>query len=203
MRGIVCDIELTGSDFERIRREHLRGVRIPDFARVWLAAEQRADALKAQGHEDGYVTGVVWTCRWIADDGVRYDAPVNGRRGDVAPAPASRNHEPAYEELIDREAAQAEAMAAGGRERPGLPGYVSGVTATFAWTWRWAVPRSSRPSVTGWPKPYAPWAVAAVRHGPVLRALPFAAAAVHVSTTRGTRRGEHAAEGQQRRSASG
>ena len=136
-------MELTGSDFDRIRREHLRGVHIPDFARVWLAAEQRADALKAQGREDGYLTGVVWTCRWIANAGVRYDMPVNGRRGGLAPSPISRKSESAYEELIEEEAAQAEVMALRQREWPDLPGYIAGVDATFAWTWR----RSGRPPI--------------------------------------------------------
>lgn len=129
-------MELTGSDFDQIRREHLRGVRIHDFARLWLTAEQRADALRAEGREDGYLTGVVWTCRWIANAGVRYDIPVNGRRGGLAPSPITRAHSLAIEELIEQEATQAEVMALRGREWPDLPGYVAGVDATFAWTWR-------------------------------------------------------------------
>jgi hypothetical protein len=141
--GSCCGIELTGSDFDGIRREHLRGVRVRDFARVWLAAEQRADVLKAQGREDGYVTGVVWTCRWIANADVRYDAPVNGRRGGLAPSPISRRSESTYEELIEEEAVQVEVMALRGSEWPDLPGYIAGVDATFAWTWR----RSGRPPI--------------------------------------------------------
>ncbi|TCN32718.1 hypothetical protein EV644_12489 [Kribbella orskensis] len=51
-------MELRGSDFDRIRREHLRWVKVTDFARLWLTAERRADALKAEGREDGYLAGV-------------------------------------------------------------------------------------------------------------------------------------------------
>ncbi|TCO33056.1 hypothetical protein EV652_10355 [Kribbella steppae] len=136
-------MELRGDDFDRIRREHLRGVRVRDFARVWLAAEQRADALKEQGREEGFVTGVVSACRWIANADVTYDVPVNGRRGGLALSPITRVHTLAIEELIEEEAVQAEVMALRGREWPDLPGYVAGVDATFAWTWR----RSGRPPI--------------------------------------------------------
>ncbi|MEV5967218.1 hypothetical protein AB0L70_35950 [Kribbella sp. NPDC051952] len=118
-------------------------MRVADFARVWLAAERRADALETLGREDGFVTGVVWTCRWIANAGVRYDGPVNGRRGDVAASPISRRHESAYEELIEEEAVRAEVKALRAGDWPDLPGYVAGVAATFAWAWR----RSGRPPI--------------------------------------------------------
>jgi hypothetical protein len=47
-------VELTAQDFERIPQENLR-VRSVDFARLWLAAEQRADALKREGQGDWYL----------------------------------------------------------------------------------------------------------------------------------------------------
>jgi hypothetical protein len=51
-------MELRGSDFDRIPRQHLRGVSVSDFARLWLTAERRADALKSEGREDRYLAGV-------------------------------------------------------------------------------------------------------------------------------------------------
>ena len=41
-------MEITARDFERIRQENLR-VRLTDFARLWLAAEQRAGAMNRDG----------------------------------------------------------------------------------------------------------------------------------------------------------
>jgi len=128
-------MELRGSDFDRIRREHLRGVKVTEFARLWLTAEQRADALKADGREDGYLAGVQWTCRWIANGSYRYDAPVDGRHGESARSPITRKSEFAIEELIEEETLAAERLV-GRWEWPGRPGYVEGVAATLAWTWR-------------------------------------------------------------------
>ncbi|TCC48075.1 hypothetical protein E0H73_43135 [Kribbella pittospori] len=128
-------MELRGSDFDRIRREHLRGVEVTDFAWVWLAAERRADALKIDGREDGYLAGVQWTCRWIANGEFRYEAPVDGRRGELARSPISRKSEFAIEELIEAETQAVERLI-GRWEWPGRPGYVEGVFATLAWVWR-------------------------------------------------------------------
>lgn len=136
-------MELTGSDFDRIRREHLRGVRRHDFALLWLAAEQRADALKAQRREDSYLTGVVSTCRWIANAGVTFAVPIDGRHGESARSPISCRRNSAIEELIESEASEAERLSARGWDPPGMDGYVAGVAATFAWTWR----RSHRPPI--------------------------------------------------------
>ncbi|TCC35088.1 hypothetical protein [Kribbella sindirgiensis] len=136
-------MELTGSDFDRIRREHLRGVRRHDFALLWLAAEQRADALKARRREDSYLAGVVSTCRWIANAGVTFDEPIDGRHGESARSPIGCRSSSAIEELIESEASEAERLSARGWDPPGMPGYVAGVTATFAWTWR----RSHRPPI--------------------------------------------------------
>jgi hypothetical protein len=141
--GSFCGMELNGSDFDRIRREHLRGVRSHDFALLWLNAEQRYDDLRGQGREDGYLDGVVSTCRWIANAGVNYDVPIEGRRGGMAPAPITYKPDLAYEELIEREAVEAERLNDRGWDPPGRQGYVAGVYATFAWTWRRSRRRSS------------------------------------------------------------
>jgi hypothetical protein len=64
-------MKLTGRDFDRIRRQHLRGVKVTEFARVWWQAEQRCDALTAKGQVDWYLFGVLTTCRWVAGAGIR------------------------------------------------------------------------------------------------------------------------------------
>ena len=85
-------MELKGSDFDRIRGEHLRGVRRHDFA-----AEQRYDELKTRRQEDNYLGGVVSTCRWTANAGVTFDQPINGtanrraRRSAISTAPHTRS----------------------------------------------------------------------------------------------------------------
>jgi hypothetical protein len=58
-------MELSGRDFDRIPPENLR-IRVSDFARLWLTAERRADALETDDREDPYLTGVQSTCRWLA-----------------------------------------------------------------------------------------------------------------------------------------
>jgi hypothetical protein len=126
-------MELTGRDFDRIRRENLR-VRVTDFARLWLTAERRGDALKAQGAAgDWYLAGVQVTCRWLGHAFVTFDYP-SGPAREPAYAPITRTRERAYEELIERETQAAELAA--GRGLPGRPGFAEGVLATLAWTWR-------------------------------------------------------------------
>jgi hypothetical protein len=128
-------MELRGNDFDRIRREHLRGVTVADFARLWLTAERRADALKAAGREDGYLAGVQWTCRWIANGAYRYDVPVDGRHGELARSPITRKCVFAIEELIEAETLEVERLV-GRWEWPGRPCYVEGVFAMLTWVWR-------------------------------------------------------------------
>lgn len=136
-------MELKGRDFDRIRREHLRGVKVAEFARLWLTAERHAEAVKAEtGHEDGYLAGVQWTCRWIANGSYRYDAPNDGRHGELARSPITRKSVYAIEELIEEETIAVEKLI-GHWEWPGRPGYIEGVFATLAWTWR----RSGRPPI--------------------------------------------------------
>jgi hypothetical protein len=125
-------MEITGRDFERIRRENLH-VRVTDFARLWWTAEQRADALAAGGGSDWYLAGVQITCRWLAHSFVTFDYP-SGPVRQAAHAPITRTRSRAYEELIELETQAAEGWA--GREWPGRPGFVEGVMATLAWTWR-------------------------------------------------------------------
>jgi len=125
-------MEITARDFERIRQENLR-VRLTDFARLWLAAEQRADALNREGQGDWYLAGVQITCRWLAHATVVLNYP-SGPVRQPATAPITHARARAYEELIELETQAAERWV--GREWPGRPGFVEGVVATLAWTWR-------------------------------------------------------------------
>ena len=54
-------MELTGRHFDRIPRTNLH-VPVREFARLWLTAERRGDALVAEDREDFYLTGVCATC---------------------------------------------------------------------------------------------------------------------------------------------
>jgi len=135
-------MELRGSDFDRIRREHLRGVKVTDFARLWWQAEQRHDALRAHDQVDWYLVGVLAACRWIANAWIPYDGPIDGRHGEMAKTPLTLKSAWVIEELIEEETMFAERLV-GRWEWPGRPGYLEGVFATFAWTWR----RSGRPPI--------------------------------------------------------
>lgn len=126
-------MELTARDFDRIPRENVH-VRVSEFARLWWAAERRADALEAEGlAEDSYLTGVQSTCRWIAGAIIT----VNGLSGPVcvwAASPITGVQEKAYQELIAEETLAAERAVIG--SPPGRPGFVDGALATLAWAWR-------------------------------------------------------------------
>src|SRR3979490_3135327 len=52
--GPFCGMESMGGGIERVPRGNLR-VPLVDFARVWVAAERRADELKAAGQGDWYL----------------------------------------------------------------------------------------------------------------------------------------------------
>jgi hypothetical protein len=126
-------MELTARDFERIPRENLR-VPVREFARLWLTAERRGDALAAEGRGDWYLTGVQITCRWLACAFVTFNLP-SGAVRERAYAPITGSRRKAYEELIAAEAEAAErAVARDGL--PGRPGLAEGAMATLAWAWR-------------------------------------------------------------------
>jgi hypothetical protein len=96
-------MELMARDIER------GNLRVPlvDFARVWVAAERRADALEAAGQGDWYLTGVQVTCRWLACSTVVFDYP-HGPVRQLAHAPITRTQRLAHEELIAAETLAAE-----------------------------------------------------------------------------------------------
>jgi hypothetical protein len=128
-------MKLMGRDFDRIRREHLRGVKVTEFAHLWWQAEQRGDELGAEDQVDWYLVGVIAACRWIANAWIPYASPTDGRNGEMAKTPLTLKSAWVIEELIEEETMYAERLV-GRWEWPGRPGYVEGVAATFAWTWR-------------------------------------------------------------------
>ncbi|WP_406048292.1 hypothetical protein [Kribbella sp. NBC_00889] len=128
-------MKLMGRDLDRIRREHLRGVRVVDFAELWVEAERRDDVLRVADQVDWALAGVLAACRWIANAAITYDEPVGGRHGELARTPLSGKAEWAIEELIEEETLLAERLV-GRWEWPGRPGYVEGVFLTLAWIWR-------------------------------------------------------------------
>ena len=136
-------MELTAQDFERIPRENLH-VPVREFARLWLTAERRGDALQAQDREDSYLTGVQVTCRWLAGAIVTFEY-ASGPVRDWAYAPITDSREKAYEELVELETQAADLAVA--RSMPGRPGFADGALATLAWAWR----RSGVPPF--WPCP--------------------------------------------------
>jgi hypothetical protein len=125
-------MEIMARDIERVPRGNLR-VPLVDFARVWVAAERRADELKAAGQGDWYLVGVQTTCLWLACSTYVFNYP-HGPVRHPAEAPITGTPRRAHEELIELETQAAERRL--GREWPGRPGFVEGVAATLAWTWR-------------------------------------------------------------------
>jgi len=137
--GSFCGMELMARDMERIPRANLR-VPVRDFGWLWIEVERRAEELAVAGGTDGYLTGVLKTCRWVGRSWSQSTSPTS-RAGELALSPITGRSEAAYEELIvDEVTAAAQWL---GREWPGLPGYVEGVNATLAWTWR----RSGKPPI--------------------------------------------------------
>lgn len=126
-------MELTVRDFERIPRTNLR-VPVREFARLWLTAERRGDALEAAGQGDWYVAGVQVTCRWVGCAFTTFNFPT-GPVSERAHAPITRTLDKAYEELIVRETSAAELSVSRGGW-PGRPGYAEGTLETLRWAWR-------------------------------------------------------------------
>lgn len=127
-------MELTARDFERIPRTNLR-IPLREFARLWLTAERRDDAMDAAGEpEDAYLRGVCATCEWLAGVIIKVRG-ADGRPVSVfRPSPVTGLQSKAYEELIAEETRAAERIVADGPR--GEPGFVDGALATLMWAWR-------------------------------------------------------------------
>jgi hypothetical protein len=127
-------MELTAREFERIPRRNLR-IPVREFARLWLTAERRDDAMEAAGEpEDAYLRGVCAACEWLAGVIIRVRG-ADGRQVSVfRPSPVTGLQSKAYEELIAEETQAAEQIVAD--SLPGEPGFVDGVLAALLWAWR-------------------------------------------------------------------
>ena len=121
-------MDVSARDLARVPAEHLRTPRA-EFARLWLAAEERAES-----DPDWYAFGVAATCRWMAGVTVRPD------QGPwyPAPAPVTQRTGRSTPELIQQECMEAELLAMRRPEPTWLarrPGWIDGVIATLNWAW--------------------------------------------------------------------
>jgi hypothetical protein len=135
-RVTIKGMELTGRDFDKIPPHNLH-VPVVDFARLWLAAEQRYNRDKTWAS-----FGVVETCRWLAGATVRPDEGAWYR----ATAPVTERSASAIEELIEAECLAAEVLLFRTPVPTWVakrPGWLSAVVATLAWAWR----RSGTPPI--------------------------------------------------------
>ncbi|WP_344858048.1 hypothetical protein [Amycolatopsis ultiminotia] len=122
-------MELTGHDFDGIPKGNVR-VPVVEFARLWLAAEQRYEAEPTWAN-----FGVVQTCRWLATATVR---PAQGP-WYLAEAPVTNRFGQAHEETIEAESLAAEVLLFRRPVAPWLserPGWLLAVVQTLAWAWR-------------------------------------------------------------------
>ncbi|MEC3976246.1 hypothetical protein [Amycolatopsis sp. H20-H5] len=106
-----------------------------DFARLWIAAEQRYEQDKTWAN-----FGVVDACRWLACATVR---PPGGRPCYLAYAPVTERTGLAHEEVIEAETLAAEVLL---HRRPvptwvaNRPGWLPAVVKTLMWAWRGTKP---------------------------------------------------------------
>lgn len=131
-------MKLTAADVEGVPATNLH-IPVGDFVAVWAAAEAAHEDRVRRHVPDWYGTGVIVTCRWLAQATVR---PETGR-WYPADSPITERSNMAYEELIEAEARAAEVLEMR-QPRPrwlqARPGWVEGVVATFAWAWRRTAP---------------------------------------------------------------
>jgi hypothetical protein len=106
----------------KVPGENLRVSRAK-FGALWSLAERLGSQ---PGPDDGYVVGVVRTCRWLADQPVW--SPII-KRAEMPTSPLTRRHHAAMPETIDAE------YLAAVSPRAAEPGIARGVAVTLEWTW--------------------------------------------------------------------
>lgn len=130
--GIPCHSGLVRVTEDDVARVPVGNLRVPraEFGALWAAAE-----LRCEEQADWYAAGVAATCEWLA---VAVIKPATGPHY-FAHSPATGRTARAYEEMIEAECVAAERLATR-RPRPATlkrrPGWIEGITATFAWAWR-------------------------------------------------------------------
>jgi hypothetical protein len=133
-RVTINNVEVSAADIAKIPAGNVRVPRA-DFVALWQTAERLHDEQVRRGVPDWYGTGVVETCRWLANPGV---GPKTGSLR-LAPSPVTERVNVAYDGLIEAECLAAEKLA-GSRPVPARlerrPGWIEAVVTTLNWAWR-------------------------------------------------------------------
>jgi hypothetical protein len=130
----IESVEVSAADIAKIPAGN---VRVPqaEFVALWQAAERFHDEQVRRGVQDWYGTGVVETCRWLANGVVLLKAG----SWSLASSPVTRQFSVAYDGLIEAECLAAEKLAVS-RPVPARlarrPGWIEAVVATLNWAWR-------------------------------------------------------------------
>lgn len=130
----IENVEVSAADIAKIPAGNVRVPRA-EFVALWQAAERFHDEQVRRGVHDWYGTGVVETCRWLANGVV---GPKTGS-WRLAPSPVTKRVNVAYDELIEAECLAAEKLAVSRPVPPLLerrPGWIEAVVATLNWAWR-------------------------------------------------------------------
>ena len=133
-RVTIYDVDVSAADIAKIPAGNARVPRA-DFVALWQTAERFHDEQIRRGVMDWYGSGVVETCRWLAN------AIVTPETGPwrLAPSPVTERINVAYDELIGAECLAAEKLA---MRRPvparlaHRPGWIEAVVTTLNWAWR-------------------------------------------------------------------
>ncbi len=133
-RVTIDNVEVSAADIARIPAGHVRVPRA-DFVALWQTAERLHDEQVRRGVPDWYGTGVVETCRWLANGVVGRE--IGSSR--LAPSPVTKRVNVAYDGLIEAECLAAEKLAVS-RPVPARlerrPGWIEAVVTTLNWVWR-------------------------------------------------------------------
>ena len=130
----IHDVDVSAADVAKVPAGNMRVSRA-EFAALWQTAERFHDEQVRRGVPDWYGSGVVETCRWLANAIVKPE--VGPWR--LAPSPVTKRIHVASDELIEAECRAAEQLA-GRRPVPAhlqrQPGWIEAVVATLNWAWR-------------------------------------------------------------------
>jgi len=125
--GVTLDaVDVSAEAVAKVPGANLRVSRA-EFGALWAFAEHLASR---PGPDDGFLVGVVFTCRWLAAQPVWSDLI---RRAEMPTAPLTGRQHAAMPETVEAELVSAAAAAA----RLGIRADLArGVVATLTWAWR-------------------------------------------------------------------